>query len=121
MSEVIVEDPSLETPPTDPVPTDPPPVESTPTDTEPSPDPVEGTPDQPEDPVVPPTEDELFLATLMQKQTITHERLDDGTKKLNYLKTHCYNLERQSRVLRDLIKVYEDRIALAANTSPLTV
>lgn len=118
MSEVIVEDPSLETPLTDPVPTDPPPVESTPTDTEPSPDPVEGTPDQPEDPVVPPTEDELFLATLMQKQTITQERLGDGTKKLNYLKVHRSNL---GLCIRELIKVYEDRIALAANTSPLTV
>lgn len=121
MSEVIVEDPLLETTPTDPVPTDSTPVESTPTDTEPSPDPVEGTPDQPEDPVVPPTEDELFLATLLQEQTITQERLDESTKKLNYLKVHCSNLERQSRVIRELVKVYEDRIALAVNTGQLNV
>ena len=64
------------------------------------------------------TVDELFLATLMQEQTITQERLDGGTKKHNYLKVHRSNL---GLCIRELIKVYEDRIALAANTSPLTV
>lgn len=121
MSEVIVEDPPLETPPTDPVPTDSPPVESTPTDTDPSPDPVEGGPDQSENPLVLPTEVALFLATLMQEQTITQERLDESAKKLNYMKVHCSNTVRLSRAIRDLIKVYEDRIALEANTDSLTV
>lgn len=62
-------------------------------------------------------QDELFLATLMQEQTITQERLDEGTKKLNYLKVHRSNL---GLCIRELVKVYEDRIALVSNTSPLT-
>lgn len=62
-------------------------------------------------------QDELFLATLMQEQTITQERLDGGTKKHNYLKVHRSNL---GLCIRELIKVYEDRIALSANTAPIS-